>query len=894
MTSLADKAILSGADNRPPMLEKDMYDSWNSRMELYMLNIQHGGIILESVEHGQLLWPTVEENGVTRPKKYSELSATEAIHADYDVKATNTILQGLPPEVYALLVRDLRMTNIDQLHAYLGQHEYHANEVRLMHECTSDPLALVANHQMNKSPYQSHQVTIQPIQGRQNSLTADPGIAETQSTQYVVTNNVAYQADDLDAYDSDCDEINSAKIALMENLSHYGSDNLAELEPKLYDGSVIRKTDAIVIHDSEETLMLEDKSRSKMLQKQKDPMMSEKKVNTKPVDYATLNQLSKNSTESNLSTSTTKVEVPKELPKVSMHGRMILESVKHGPLLWPTVEENGVTRPKKYSELSATKAIQADCDVKATNTILQGLPQEVYALDKVLLVQAQANGQVLHEKELEFLADPGIAETQSIQYVVTNNAAYQADDLDAYNSDCDEINSAKIALMANLSHYGSDNLAENSSFPAKQDDLILSVIEQLKTQVVNCTKINQDNKNVNEILTAELERYKDQVRIFKEQNNVDKASESCAQSLEIDNLKHTLSEHLKENESLEQMVTLLKNDFWKDESRNIDRELALEKHLEPKLYDGSVIRKTDAIAICDSEETLMLEDKSCSKMLQKQKDPMMSEKKVNTKPVDYAALNQLSKNSTESNLSTSTTKVEVPKELPKVSMAVEQHCVEKNKFQDKMKDVLKENGRLLEQATSTDIVNIVENANVNYSCKTVNECKHFVTIETRLQRDFIKKECYDKLFKKYTTHEKHCISLEVETQLKQENFQRNNSFLQQSAPTFDQLFEINNLKDQSQEKDMVIMKLKERIKSLSGNVKEEKIKRELEEIETINIELDYRVTTLVAENEHLKQTYKQLYDSIKSSRVRLKEQCDDLIKQVNIKFAKNSDLNVSL
>nr|GEY59371.1 hypothetical protein [Tanacetum cinerariifolium] len=34
--------------------------------------------------------------------------------------------------------------------------------------------------------------------------------------------------DDLDAYDSDCDEINSAKIALMSNLSHYGSDYLAE------------------------------------------------------------------------------------------------------------------------------------------------------------------------------------------------------------------------------------------------------------------------------------------------------------------------------------------------------------------------------------------------------------------------------------------------------------------------------------------------------------------------------------------------------------------------------------------------------------------------------------------------------------------------------------------
>nr|GEV81503.1 Gag-Pol polyprotein [Tanacetum cinerariifolium] len=95
MTSLADKAILLGADNRLQLLEKDMYDSWKSRMELYMLNRQHGRMILESVENGPLLWLTVEENEVTRPKKYYELSATEAIQVDCDVKATNIILQGL-------------------------------------------------------------------------------------------------------------------------------------------------------------------------------------------------------------------------------------------------------------------------------------------------------------------------------------------------------------------------------------------------------------------------------------------------------------------------------------------------------------------------------------------------------------------------------------------------------------------------------------------------------------------------------------------------------------------------------------------------------------------------------------------------------------------------------
>ncbi|GJS10805.1 hypothetical protein Tco_0367601 [Tanacetum coccineum] len=337
--------------------------------------------------------------------------------------------------------------------------------------------------------------------------------------------------------------------------------------------------------------------------------------------------------------------------------------------------------------------------------------------DKVLLIQAQANDQILHEEELAFLADPGIVEGQATQTVITHNAAYQADDLDAYDSDCDELNTAKVALMANLSHYGSDALAENSNSFAQQDALILSVIEQLKTQVVNCTKINLDNKSVNDTLTAGLEEYKEQVKVLKEGQNVnlrsnDNVLDSSAQSVEIDRLKQTPSKHLKERESLMQTVTLLKNDFNKEESRNIDREIALEKRikqidnigfqnpfylkkaqqLEPKLYDVNVIKNTSAIVIPDSKETLMLAEESHLKMLLKQQDPMMLEKKVNITPVDYAVLNQLSQdfetrfgpqtklsaeqafwswnsmNSLEPTYSSRPTKVEVPKELPKVSM----------------------------------------------------------------------------------------------------------------------------------------------------------------------------------------------------------------------------------
>ncbi|GKF81894.1 hypothetical protein Tco_0243550, partial [Tanacetum coccineum] len=184
--------------------------------------------------------------------------------------------------------------------------------------------------------------------------------------------------------------------------------------------------------------------------------------------------------------------------------------------------------------------------------------------------------------------------------------------------------------------------------------------------------------------------------------------------------------------------------------------------------------------------------------------------------------------------------------------AVEQHRIESKIFEVKMNQVLNKNERLLEQVMSKDIVNLLVNPFVENDSVNVHECQKCLKLETELQTDFVKRENYDKLFKSFTIIEKHCISLEVDTQLKQEILQRENYVSNQSVPSFDQLFELNELKAQSQKKDTVIKKLKERIKSLSGNMDKDKIKQDLEEIETINIELDHRVTKLIAENEHLK------------------------------------------
>ncbi|GJR39656.1 hypothetical protein Tco_1215340 [Tanacetum coccineum] len=173
MSFLAEFAILNGVNNRPLMLDKLMYDSWKSRMELYMENCENGYLLLESIINGPLFWPMIKENGEIRRKRVLKLLAPEKLQYEADVKETNIILQGVPVDVYALyyhkfaqlindmhiyqmrlqqfqvntkflnslppewrkfvtnvkLVKDLHVTNFDHLFAYLEHHEAHASEI---------------------------------------------------------------------------------------------------------------------------------------------------------------------------------------------------------------------------------------------------------------------------------------------------------------------------------------------------------------------------------------------------------------------------------------------------------------------------------------------------------------------------------------------------------------------------------------------------------------------------------------------------------------------------------------------------------------------------------------------------------------------------------------------
>ncbi|GJU46300.1 hypothetical protein Tco_1203566 [Tanacetum coccineum] len=378
------------------------------------------------------------------------------------------------------------------------------------------------------------------------------------------------------------------------------------------------------------------------------------------------------------------------------------------------------------------------------------------------------------------------------------------------------------------------------------DGVESSVVNHSETKITSDSNIIPYSQYLNETQQEAIQNFNSSAQqdamIIKWSMN-----HSHEQNAKIDGLKHSFSEQLKEKESLMKTVTVLKNDFKKKESRNIDREIALEKkiklldnikaqQLEPKLYDGNVIKNTSAIVIPDSEETLILAEES-------QPSP-----------------------------SCTPTKVEVPKELPKVSMVnaslkkLKHHLAGFDKvvrerttstaitegtwgfehtkacfrgeiipFVKALKDIFNNFDQyLIDELTEVqNVFNQMEQAVEQHRLESK-------TFDVKLnQKDFIEKETYDKLFRSYTTLEKHFISLEVDTQLNQEIFQSDNSVSNQSAPNFVKYFELNELKALSQETDTIIRKLKERIKSLSGNVNEKNVKKYIDEIESINIELEH-------------------------------------------------------
>ncbi|GJY12195.1 hypothetical protein Tco_0381504, partial [Tanacetum coccineum] len=371
-------------------------------------------MILESIKHDPLIWPTIEENKVTRTKKYAELSATEKIQADCDIKSKFV--------TDVKLVRDLHTTNFDQLHAYLEQHQLHANEIRIMRESNQDPLALVANHQMTPSHFNTYQSSYNNPQFQQQFL-------PSQSPQYGLIHPTQHYSTTYPSTPLVITYLSTPYLNAYSSIIHQDACPQPQFIPQI---------EYTVFTVNQQTHLDEfpqiDSGLTVHVFKQGDDLIDA--INKMMSFLSTI--------------------VTSRFPTTNNQLRN-----SSNPRQQATIHDGRYLKPKRKRDAT-------------------------WFRDKVLLVEAQRSGKVLNEEELAFLADPRVTEGLVTQTIITHNATYQADDLDAYDSDCDEISTAKAVLMANLL---SDVLSEVPHSENTHNDMLNQSVQEMsyseQTHLVN-------------------------------------------------------------------------------------------------------------------------------------------------------------------------------------------------------------------------------------------------------------------------------------------------------------------------------------------------------------------------------------------------------------------------
>ncbi|GKC52041.1 hypothetical protein Tco_1074786 [Tanacetum coccineum] len=251
---------------------------------------------------------------------------------------------------------------------------------------------------------------------------------------------------------------------------------------------------------------------------------------------------------------------------------------------------------------------------------------------------------------------------------------------------------------------------------------------------------------------------------------------------------------------------------------------------------------------------------------------------------------------------------EVQTVFNQMETAIQQCSVNKQCFEIVKKELFLENDRLLQKIMSQDVLLSVmnsitlngESVNMNMQrSKSRDKCFNLDVELSKTQNE------YNDLLKSYSQLEKHCISLELSIQLNQEIFHKDKSCDNQNDLEIPDYFENDDLKAQLQDKDTKICKLKELIKSMRENNKEEKVNHDISELETINEELENSVAKLISENKRLCM-FKLDLDSLAPRLLQNREAHIDylkdtqeqanilreIVKQAKVESSNTSDFNV--
>ncbi|GJX76802.1 hypothetical protein Tco_0323613 [Tanacetum coccineum] len=407
MITLAEFMIVVGADNRPPMLDKPMYESRKSRMELY-----------------------IQEDDTVRLKTYEGLSDKEKLQADSDLKATNIVLQGLSPDVYSLVNHHKVSKEIwDRVKLLMQGTSLSKQEREYKLYDEFDKLSHVKGEALYGYYLRFAQLindmniihmTLQPVQVNTmflNSFPPDWGkfMADVKLARDLNTSNY----DQLYAYLKEHEAyVNEARLmregfpnplALVANYhqpqSHFNNYHSQYITPQ-YQQQFSPPTQ----HNAYPASKITQQPQAKFPQ-----------------------------LDSGLT-------VPTFLP---------------GDDLIACMNKAMAFLEAMFSQCypSTNNQLRSSSNLRNQATVQDGRVKQ--RLSSVIIVKVKGTwlDSVLSQKEEGIQHDPGVADGQVTQ-TITHNEAFQTDDLDAYDSDCDDISSAKAVLMANLPSCDSYVLSE--------------------------------------------------------------------------------------------------------------------------------------------------------------------------------------------------------------------------------------------------------------------------------------------------------------------------------------------------------------------------------------------------------------------------------------------------
>ncbi|GJV06142.1 retrovirus-related pol polyprotein from transposon TNT 1-94 [Tanacetum coccineum] len=658
MTTLAEHMIVAGADNHPPMLENSMYNSWSSRMLLYIKGMEHGRIMLNSVLEGPLVYSTIEVDGVTRLKTYEELLDKEKLQDDCDLRAMNIVLQGLPADVYSLvnhhqvakqiwdrvklLMQGTELTyqerEFDRVTSVKDEtlHEYYLRFDQLLNFMHA--IRMTMHHTIPSVPQNAYHDPIISQQPQAEFPQLDSGLAVLSFLPG----------------DDPIDYLNKT-MAFMSTVmaSHFSSTN------------------------------------------------NQLRTSSNPRNQATIQD-----------------------------GRVTVQQVqeRHGQSFAGMGTKGNATSSRGNNAASQARVIkcyncQGEGHMARQCTQPKRPRNSTWFKEKMLLIQAQGSGRVLEEEQLAFLANPGIAEGQVTQTTTPQNAAFQTDDLDAYDSDCDGISSAKAVLMANLSSYDADVLFEVPQHDTYQnDDMINQSVQETQFFEQSLIDYVPDNNITSDSNIISYEQLQETQHVIVHDTNYSAQQDAIIMSF----LRDTRNEYKffeeRQNADLnshEKFIDSQMNDLI----LNINAKFAsFEEQIDTLKQTLSKNSKDNESPINKIELNKLFGDFGKRFVPQNQ----LSTEQAFWLPISNPKSEQLV-------VSHSPIEIEVPKELPKESFkdfdnglhseinevktvfnkmedAVEQCSVDKKCFDIQKKELFLENDRLLEHIICQDVMNIVMHA----------------------------------------------------------------------------------------------------------------------------------------------------------------------------------------